>query len=231
MEADGRLVEDEERSGERGTQRGREPRALRLAPRERACLAIEREVPEPDALQVPEPRRERRLDPRALRRRHRLRLHARPCLRDGEGVPRREIEIADAVRARDAVEPAAVARLAERVLAVAREEHAHVHLVGAPLEPLEPRANAGEFAAFPGPFAVEHQALLGLREDGPRHIHGDLRALAELHQRAALPLRAVAVPRFDGALRERLVGVGDDLVPVDADDAAEALAVSARAER
>ncbi|MEI2648588.1 MAG: hypothetical protein V9G15_06155 [Dermatophilaceae bacterium] len=54
VEADGGLVEDEERAGERRAERGRERHALRLAAGERARLAIEREVAEADAREVTE---------------------------------------------------------------------------------------------------------------------------------------------------------------------------------
>ena len=48
----------------------------------------------------------------------------------------------DAVQQRVGLQPPAVAVRAEAVAAVARQEDAHVHLVGAALEPAEPAADA-----------------------------------------------------------------------------------------
>jgi len=54
VQADGRLVEDEERSRERRAEGRRQPRALRLAARQRARLAVEREVSDADGVEIPE---------------------------------------------------------------------------------------------------------------------------------------------------------------------------------
>ena len=50
------------------------------------------------------------------------------------------------------------------VRAIPREQHAHVHLVGARLEPLEPADDAGKLPLVPAPVSVEHDGLLLGRE-------------------------------------------------------------------
>ena len=55
MEADGRLVEHVERADQVTAERGRQVDALRLAARERAGLAIERQVAEPRGVEHLEP--------------------------------------------------------------------------------------------------------------------------------------------------------------------------------
>src|SRR5262249_9077672 len=67
MEADRRLGEDEKRAGERGAERRGQGHALRLAARERARLAIEREVAEAHLRKVREARAELAADDLALR--------------------------------------------------------------------------------------------------------------------------------------------------------------------
>src|SRR6185295_14738655 len=66
VEADGRLVEDEERAGERRAERGGERRALRFAAGESPRLPIEREVGEADRVEVREARGELALHALAL---------------------------------------------------------------------------------------------------------------------------------------------------------------------
>jgi SAM-dependent methyltransferase len=56
VKPDGRLVEHEQRVVERRAERGGERDALAFAARQRARLAVERHVPEPDALEVAETR-------------------------------------------------------------------------------------------------------------------------------------------------------------------------------
>ena len=56
VQADRRLVEDEQGVDERGAERGRQVDALHLAARERAALAVEREVADADVAEVAQPR-------------------------------------------------------------------------------------------------------------------------------------------------------------------------------
>src|SRR5439155_183453 len=79
--------------------------------------------------------------------------------------------------------------------------------------------------------AVEHELPLGRIERGPRHVGRDAATATELDELAALPGGGLRRPRFDGAGGERAPGVGDDEVEVQVDDAPEAAARLARAER
>ena len=100
VQADRRLVEHEQRAGERGAERRGERHALRLAAGERARLPIEGEVAEPDRTRYAS--RADQLSPRELA------LPGGACASDVEArarlgelqpVPGGEIEPADAVRA------------------------------------------------------------------------------------------------------------------------------------
>ena len=129
-------------------------------------------------------------------------------------------------------EALAAARVAEVVGAVARQQHAHVHLVGARLEPLEPGAHARVTCPpvqVPSPSKTTPRC--SARELAPRLVERDALPLAELHERAALPLGRGAGPGPDRAALEGSRLVGDHLVPVDADGAAEAAALGAGAGR
>src|SRR6202012_4312114 len=56
MQADGRLVQHEQRVDQRGAQRGGEVDALHLAARQRATLAIQREIADADVVEVSQAR-------------------------------------------------------------------------------------------------------------------------------------------------------------------------------
>jgi hypothetical protein len=91
VEADGRLVEHEEGPRQRRPERRREPRALRLAARERARLPVEREVPEAHLVEVAEARRELLLHALALRIARLDASTSRARLADGQRVPAAEV--------------------------------------------------------------------------------------------------------------------------------------------
>ena len=55
MQPDGRLIHDEKRIHQRGAEAGREIHALDLAAGQRAGRAIERQIPESDLVQIPQP--------------------------------------------------------------------------------------------------------------------------------------------------------------------------------
>src|SRR5262249_5333379 len=118
----------------------------------------------------------------------------------------------------------AAALRAEEIGAVAREKHAHVHAVALPLQALEPAADA-----FVLPVAFDDELFLLVAELAVRLFRGNALALAEIHQPGHAPL--LAAPRRDRAVGERPRRVGNDEVEIDVDDAAEAAAGFARAER
>src|SRR5438094_700352 len=149
-------------------------------------------------------------------------------LADGEAVDLRDGEPAHAEVERLGLDARAAARRARRVAPEAREEDAHVHAVGAALEPAEPAAHAGVVAAA---VALEHQRVLRRRELRPRDAGRDAAAPAELEQLAPLPAGRPGRPRLDGALGEGAARVGDDQIQVEVDHAPEAATRLARPER
>ena len=160
VQPDRRLVEDEKRPRKLGAERRREPGALRFTAAEGARLTSKGQIPEAYAIEVPEARHERVPNARPLQRaRHEL-LGARSCLRDGQLVPVREVLAGDVVRESGSVQTRRLAADTRGVLPIAREQDPHVHLVRAPLEPLEPGANPGELAAGPRPLAIDDELLL-----------------------------------------------------------------------
>ena len=80
-------------------------------------------------------------------------------------------------------------------------------------------------------FALDHQALVLCGELAERRIHRNLARFAELDQVALRIGAHAAAPRSDGALGQRQRPVGKRQVVVNRDDAAEAFAGRARAER
>ncbi len=229
VEADRRLVEHVEGAGEAGAEGGGEVDALRLAAGEGARLAIEGQIVEPhpvehlDALgQLVEqvaghlalPGRPWALaQPGAeLLEAEGRELRQRPPLQlDGEGL---------------GLQAGAEALRAEVVGAVAGEQHAHVHLVGALLQPVEEVLQAGGVAgAAPDPLAV----LLG--ELHPGHVEGDLALAAGGEELVVELLVGRGVPRRERPLFEGAPGVRDHPLAVDADHPAEPLALRAGAER
>ena len=139
VQADAGLIEDEERVDERGAEAAREVDALHLAAGERFRRAVEREIAEADLLEVAQAGDDRVVG--------QLRLMIAGL---GPGVAERDEEIGDGELV-ELGQGAAVPFPAERlglealaaavgagiVGAVAREEDAHVHLVGVLLEPAE----------------------------------------------------------------------------------------------
>ena len=132
----------------------------------------------------------------------------------------REVLAADAHVERLLPESRALAFGAERITAVAAEEHAHVHLVLLAFQVIEEAADE----------VVEGVALAGAQV-AVRHVEADRFALAcflKLAQPGAI-LRLV--PRIHGAVLDRERLVRDDAVHVVIDGVAEALAARARAQR
>jgi hypothetical protein len=228
VQPDARLVEHEQGVVQVRAERRRQRHALGLAAGERSRLAIERQVAEPDALEVREPRQELGAREAALIGLALDALERGARAAHFEFVPLCDVRARHHERERGLAEAAALAGVTRVVGAVAREQHAHVHLVGAPLEPFEPAEQAAQVTVA---VAVQQERALGLAELGVRHVHWDSVAAAELAELGALPGGGGAAPGADRALRQRATRIGDDLVPVDADGATEAAAGGAGAER
>ena len=246
MQADARLVEDEDRVDERSAEAGGEIDALDLAAGERARGAVEREIAEADLVEVTQ------AGEHAIAREVCAVAAAVGGLRGAGGIGGEQVEeFADGQRVelgqrvalpapakRLGLQAEAVADGAGVVGAVAGEEDPHVHLVGVLFEPAEEALHAvpvlrpllAVFLAVAG-LAVDHEGLLLGRERGKRHVGADalfLRELAQVVEAAAVHL---ALPALDGAVVDGAVGVGDGEAVVHLDHAAEAAAVRAGAER
>ena len=260
VQADARLVEHEQRVHERGAERGREIDPLHLAARQRARLAIEREVAQAHVAEELEPTRN-------------LAEHELGRLVEGLGQREPHDELA---RALDGQQHEVVDREArqrrERFVAQGRHVRAEAPLgrehgarVVERAEPpeqrlgLEPRARALGARVVRAVLREQHADvhLVGLRlEPGKEALHAvplllPPRALAVDHPRALLGrelaprhvrrheaqevvltlLVALRLPRLDRALGECLPLVRDHEPVVDADRAAEPAALLARPKR
>jgi hypothetical protein len=239
VQADGRLVEHEEGVHERGAERRREVDALHLAAGERARLAVEREVAQADLPQVVRARAQLCHEElgRFVERLRQLEL-AEEIM---EVVDRDEHQLVDvaavhAPQQRLGLEARAVARRARRVRAVARQQHADVHLVGLGLQPVEealhavPVRLAGLVPAHPVVVALHHPALVLRAEVAVAHVERHAALARHLHQVVLALVVALRLERLHRALAQRLRLVGDDEAVVDADHAPEAAARVARAD-
>jgi hypothetical protein len=230
VQADRRLVEHVERADQRGSERGRQVDALRFPARERGRQAVQRQVVEPHVAQeaqAPPDLVQHLLDDRgfllgelerveeALRLAHRERRH------------RSIVRCRPPHVARLAAQPGAAAVGARLVAAIAAEEHADVHLVLLPLEPLEEAADA----LVVGAVALDDHAALFVGEVRPWHVQADAVLLGRALQLGQVRAVVRLGPRLDGALADRLGGIGHHEIEVELDDVAEAVARGARAER
>ena len=236
VHADARFVEDEDRVREAGAEAGGQVDALDFAAGKRAGQAIEREVAEADRFEVAEACEDglERVVGGMARVLGRQRRQHRAQVRDRRRVEFGERLALPAPEERFLAEAAAMALRAGLVGAPAGEEHPHVHLIGRPFEPAEEAADAVPHRIVGtldvARFAVLDESTVRRRELLPRHVHRDARLATgarEVFLRFAVdrPLE-----RRDRPFRQRQRGVRDDLMPVEADDAAEATALRARAD-
>ncbi len=237
MQADRRLVEHEQRVDQRGAQRRGQVDPLHLAARQRARLAVERQVAEPDLAQVAQPRadlRQQKLRCAVERRRQRERVEE--CR---QPVDRQQHQVvdrvpADAPQQRVGLEPCSVAGRALGVRAVLRQQHADVHPVRLRLEPVEEAPDPVPLLlplAAPVVAAVDDPAALRVVQFAPRHVHRHAGRRGVPREIALAVAEARGLPRLHRALGQRAALVGDHEPEVDADHAAEAAAGLAGAQR
>ena len=175
MQSDGRLVEHEQRVDERGAERRREVDPLHFPARQGSRLTVEIEISQPDLAEVREPRPD-------LAQQHRgglLQGRREPKRREelAQAADRHQHQLADTEAGRpDAPEQgvglqarAATCR-AFGVGAVARQEHADVHLVCLGLEPGEEAPHAVPDVLLPRAFALDHPGPFGLGEVLPGRV-------------------------------------------------------------
>ncbi|MBV6422853.1 MAG: hypothetical protein NAOJABEB_00639 [Steroidobacteraceae bacterium] len=265
VQPDRRLVEHEQRVDERGAERGGQIDALDLAARERARLAVEREVAEPHVDEVGEARadlaeelrgrdserlgqgecveeparalerQQREVVDAQARQRRELRCAPRHAARQ-EARPRAECRVGERAAAesrqeRRPLQPRTPAGLARRVGAILREHHAHVHAVGAALEPFEEALRPVPHFLAPRALTLDHPLAVGDREVLPGRVErnaAQLRVLLEIL--LAFAVRG-GLKRLDGAAAQRFRFIRYHEAIVDADHAAESPAGVARTDR
>jgi hypothetical protein len=132
------------------------------------------------------------------------------------------------------LQPRAVARGAGGIRAIARQQHADVHLVRLALQPAEVALDAVPLLlplAGPLRLALDHPvAVLGLHQL-PRRIERDAELRRELLQVALALGKALGLPRLDRAAAQRLALVGNHEPQVETDHPPEATTRLARAQR
>ena len=134
-------------------------------------------------------------------------------------------------------QPRAVAGGANRVAAIARQQHADVHLVRLAFQPVEKVAHAIPFAR-PG-FLPAHPGRVAFKKPGAglggqfaqRHISGHAILFRHLHQVVLTFAERLALPGLDDALRQRFRFIGRDQRKIHANHAAKAPTGFARAHR
>src|SRR5580704_10872936 len=241
VQPDRGLIEHEQRVDQGGAERGGEVDALYFPAREGARLAVEREIPQAHVHEVAEapadlPEQElgrlieggrelqvlEELRAALNRQQHQIVDGNTRQLRQKLRTP------GDALRheARGAG-----AGAAGGVGAVARQQHAYVHLVGAGLEPREEALHAVPDLLAPRALALDHPAARLAAELPPRGIERNAAQLRELLQVLLALSVGLRLPGLDGTGAQRLGLIGDDEPVVDADGAPEAATGVAGTER
>src|SRR6266581_987374 len=134
------------------------------------------------------------------------------------------------------LEARAAAGRTRRVGAIARQEHAHVHLVSLGLQPAEetrdavPGARPGFSPAHPFGLALEHPFALLRAQIAKRNVERNAALLRVLFDVVLALVKAGGLPGPDSAFAQRLRLVRDDESVVDADHAPKAAAGLAGAE-
>ena len=106
-----------------------------------------------------------------------------------------------------------------------------MHAVAPPLQPVEEAAHAVPAPLVVLPLAVDHPAAVGSRQLLPRHVDRRAAPAREADQVVLALGVALALPHTHGAFGQRAAPVRDHQVVVDGDDAPEAAAALAGADR
>ena len=234
MQADGGLVQHVQRVHQGRADGGGEVHPLQLAAGQGAGLAVEGQVVQAHAHEV--------VEAAADLVEHQLRHLVAAAfqfqvpevgmgLGDAHAVDVGDVPSGDPEVQPLRLEAGPVAVGAGDVAAVARQEHAHVHLVALALQPLEPAADAIVLAVVPASLAVDDEPPVLVVQLGEGLLQGDAPALAELLELPQLPARGPGGPGLDGALGDGLGRVRDHQVEVDVDGAAEPVAGLAGSQR
>ena len=256
VQADARLVKDEQRVDERCAETGRQVDALDLAAGERAGRPVQIQVSKANGDQVTQPRDDLLLQHfrAGIIRREGQRSHDRLQPRDRELRQLGQVESGqervpywrgparsghETVVQGRRLETPAVAIGTKRVGPVAAQQHADVHLVGLGFEPVEiafdpvPAAARPEFLVVDASttFALDDEFLVRFREVFKRHVHVDFLSGAGSEQIALALGGLPTLERFDYPPRNREPFVRQGTVEVDPDGPPEPPALRARAHR
>src|SRR5260370_31824853 len=140
-----------------------------------------------------------------------------------------ELTVAEAPQQCVSLQPRTVARLTGRIRAIARQQHAHVHLVGFGLQPGEKALRAVPDTLVPVSLALDDPFATFGPELAPRSIHGNAPLLRILEQIVLTFLVGLGLPGLDGAAAQRLTLIRNDQAIVDADGPPESAATLAGA--
>ncbi len=141
---------------------------------------------------------------------------------------------ADAPQQRFGLEPRALAGGAGGVTAVLGQQHAHMHLVSAALQPVEIAPHAVELllpVAAPIGVALDDPDALAFAEVGPRHIEPDLGLRGVALQIGLAFGKALRLPGFHRPGPQGFTHIGNHQIEIDADHPAEAATGFASADR
>ncbi|MBV6474547.1 MAG: hypothetical protein MOGDAGHF_00007 [Rhodocyclaceae bacterium] len=242
VQADGRLVEHEQGVHQRSAERRGEVDALHLAAGEGARLAVERQVAEADLAEIIQARAdlaEQQVGGLVQRggQGERGEEVAATVDRQQHQVVKGEAFLAQLPQQRLRLQARAAAGRAGRVGAVARQQHADVHLVGLGFQPGEemlhavPVARPGALQADVLRVALQHPAPVFGRQVAPGDVGRHAALLREAQQVVLALAVGLGLPGLHRAAGQRLRFIRHHQAVVDADDAAEAAAALAGAER
>src|ERR1700733_4811451 len=111
----------------------------------------------------------------------------------------------------------ATAYIARRIGPIARQQHAHVHLVRAGFQPLEIALDAVPVTLLPGALPIDDPLAFRLGQFAPGSIQADAAFLRMLFQILLAFLVRLGLPGAHGPLAQALVLVRDHQPIVDAD--------------
>src|ERR1700716_3247270 len=149
-------------------------------------------------------------------------LHA-PGLEASGGSEHRisKLTVAETPQQCVSLQPRTVTCLTGRIRAIARQQHAHMHLVGFGLQPGEETPRAIPDTLVPVSLALDDPlAALG-PELAPRSIHGNAPLPGKLEQIVLAFFIGLRLPGLDCAAAQRLALIRNDQAVVDADGPSE----------
>ena len=210
VQADARLVQDEQRVHQGGAQGGGEVDPLHLAAAQGAGLPVQGEVAQAHVHQVAQARPDLGQGaarwPRPGARGASMPLEERQAPVDGQEhhVVDGELLLPDLPEQGLGLQPRAAAGGARRVGPVLGQQHPDVHPVALGFQPLEEALRAEPDPVVPFALAVDHPGALLRGELAPGHVRGHAAPAGELHELVLHLAEALRLPRPHGAARQAL---------------------------